>query len=98
MSCQGTIANWCPMQDTFAENSALGAGADDFSIVISTLRVTPGQHKIAFRGFAIFVIVITIVMLVNIPTVRVTAFVPVVQTVMCITDLLTAAFLQAALR
>jgi len=83
------------MQDTSVENSALGAGADDFPIVISTMPATPGQHKVAFRGFAIFVVVITIVMLANIPTVRVGAFVAVVQIVMCVTDLLTAAFLFA---
>ena len=83
------------MQDTSVENSALGAGADDYPIVISTMPATSGQHKIAFSGFAIFVVVVTIVMLADIPTVHVNAVVPVVQTVMCLTDLLTAAFLFA---
>jgi two-component sensor histidine kinase len=83
------------MQDTSVENSALGAGADDFPIVISTMPATSGQHKIAFSGFAIFVVVVTIVMLANIPTVHANAVVPVVQTVMCLTDLMTAAFLFA---
>src|SRR5690242_13710227 len=83
------------MRDNSVDNSALGARTDDFPIVISTLPAAPGQHKIAFRGFAIFVVVITIVALANIPTGRVEALLPVVQIVMCVTDLLTAAFLFA---
>jgi len=70
-----------------------GAGADDFPIVISTMPANARQHKIAFRGFAIFVIVVAILMPANIRIARVDAFVPVTQTIMCIADLLTAAFL-----
>ena len=95
MTCRGNIANWGPMQDTSVENSAPGASADVFPIVISTMPATPGQHKVAFRGFATFVVVITTVMLANIPTVHVNAVVPVVQIVMSVTGLLTAAFLFA---
>ena len=72
-----------------------GAGADDFPIVITTMPANARQYKIAFRGFAILLVVVGIVMLANIRVARVDAFVSVTQIVMCITDLLTAAFLFA---
>jgi two-component sensor histidine kinase len=53
------------------------------------------QYKIAFRGFTILVVVVAILMLPNIQTVRVDAVIPVLQTVMCLADLLTAVFLFA---
>ena len=71
-----------------------GAGADDFPILISTMPANTRQHKVAFRGFAIFVIVVAVVMLANIQTARVDEFVPVIQTMMGIADLLTAVFLS----
>jgi hypothetical protein len=83
------------MQKTSVGDLGFGAGSDDFPIVITTLPANTQQHKIAFRGFAILVVVVAIVMLANIQTARVDAFVPVTQTMMCITDLLTAAFLFA---
>ena len=83
------------MQDTSVDNPAPGAGADDFPIVITTMPATARQHQIAFRGFAICVVVVAILMLPNIQTVRVGAVIPIVQTVMCLADLLTAAFLFA---
>jgi hypothetical protein len=45
------------MQDTSVDNSGLGAGADDFPIVITTVPATARRHQIAFRGFAICVVV-----------------------------------------
>jgi two-component sensor histidine kinase len=83
------------MQNTSVVNQGASTDAGVFPIAITTMPAAAGQHKIAFRGFAIFVVVVAIVMLTNIQTARVDAFVPVVQTVMCITDLLTAAFLFA---
>ena len=82
------------MQKTSVGNR-VGSDADDFPIVITTMPANARQHRIAFRGFAILVVVVAIVMLANIQTARVDAFVPVVQTMMCIADLLTAAFLFA---
>jgi len=72
------------------------AGSDrDFPVAISTMSANARQHKTAFRGFAILVVVVAIVMLANIQLARVDAFIPVTQIVMCIADLLTAAFLFA---
>jgi hypothetical protein len=71
------------------------AGADDFPVVITSMPANPRQHKIAFRGFAISVVAIAILMPTNIQTARIDAFVPVTQTIMCIADFLTAAFLFA---
>jgi PAS domain S-box-containing protein len=84
-----------PVQKTSVGDLGFGAGSDDFPIVITTLPANARQHKIAFCGFAIVVVVVAIVMLANIQTARVDAFVPVIQTMMCIADLLTAAFLFA---
>ncbi len=72
-----------------------GAGADDFPIVIAAMPASAGQHKIAFRGFAIMVVFVAIVTLANIEAVRVEALVPITQTVMSLVWLLTAAFLFA---
>jgi hypothetical protein len=83
------------MQDTSVDNSAPGAGADEFPIVITMKPANARQHQIAFRGFAIGVIVVVILMLPNIQTVHVGAVIPIVQTVMCLADLLTATFLFA---
>ncbi len=83
------------MQKTSVENPSASAGADDFPIVISTRPANARQHTVAFRGFAIVVFVIAVVMPANIETTRVDAFVPVIQTIMCIVGLLTAAFLLA---
>ena len=73
----------------------LGVGADDFPIVISTMPANAGQHKIAFRGFAILVVVVAILMFANLPAARVDVFIPIIQIMMCIADLLTATFLFA---
>ena len=78
---------------TSVGNPGAGAGADDFPIVITALPASARQHKIAFRGFAILVVVVAIVMIANIQTVRVDTLIPAIQIVMCFTDLLTAAFL-----
>ena len=72
------------MQNTSV--GTVGAGADDFPIVITTMPATARQHQIAFRGFAICVVVVAILMLPNIQTVRVDAVIPIVQTVMCLAD------------
>jgi two-component sensor histidine kinase len=75
--------------------SGSGASADDFPIVITGMPANARQHKIAFRGFAILVVVVAIVTLANIQAVRVEALVPITQIVMSVVWLLTAAFLLA---
>jgi two-component sensor histidine kinase len=71
-------------------------GADDFPIVITTMPAKARHYKIAFGGF-IILMVVTVIMLpfATIQLPRVDAFLPVIQTVMCIVDLLTAGFLFA---
>ena len=80
---------------TSVGNLGAGASADDFPIVITAMPANARQYKIAFRCFAILVVVVAIVMLANIQTVRVDALMPAIQIVMCLADLLTAAFLFA---
>jgi len=83
------------MQKTFTGDLDAGAGADDFPIVITAMPANARHHKIAFRGFAILVVVVAIMMVTNIPVAHVYSFVPIVQIVMCVANLLTAAFLFA---
>jgi two-component sensor histidine kinase len=66
---------------------------EDFPIVITAMPANARHHKIAFRGFVILVFVVAIVMLANIQMAHVDAFIPITQTMMCITDLLTATVL-----
>ena len=84
------------MPNTFVDESPADAGADDFPIVITTMPANARHYKIAFGGFIILMVVIAILMpfaTIQLPSVD--AFLPVTQTVMCIVDLLTAAFLFA---
>src|SRR5262249_1054775 len=72
---------------------------DDFPIVITALPATARGYKIASGGFILLVVALALIMpfaTVQLP--RVDAFVPVIQTVMCMTDLLTAALLFAYYR
>jgi two-component sensor histidine kinase len=87
------------MQNTSVDESPADAGADDFPIVITTMPAKARHYKIAFGGF-IILMVVTVIMLpfATIQLPRVDAFLPVIQTVMCIVDLMTAAFLFAQYR
>jgi PAS domain S-box-containing protein len=68
----------------------------DFPLVIATTPVTARQRKIAFSALAILVVILAATIpFANIELARVDAFVPVVQTVMFISDLLAAVFLFA---
>jgi two-component sensor histidine kinase len=83
-------------QKTSVGNLETGAGADEFPVVIATMPANARQRKTAFRGFALLVVVVAIVMpFANIQLARVDAFIPVIQTMMSIAGLLTAAFLFA---
>src|SRR5215469_4921780 len=84
------------MQKTFTGNVDAGAGADDFPIAISTAPANARQQKTAFRSFAILVVALAIMMpFANVQLARVDVFLPVTQIMMCLADLLTAAFLFA---
>src|SRR5262245_8047848 len=75
----------------------LSAGTrDDFPVVITTMPANARHYQIASGGFVILVALVAIVMpFANIPLRRVDAFIPVIQTVICVADLLTATFLFA---
>jgi two-component sensor histidine kinase len=87
------------MQNTRVDNSGVGVGTDDFPIAITMMPANAGHHKIAFGGFVIAVVTLAIMTpfaAIRLP--RVDAFIPVIQTVTCIADLLTAALLFAYYR
>jgi two-component sensor histidine kinase len=81
--------------NTSVGNPLAGPGADDFPIVITTMPASARQHKIAVRGFAFSMVVIVLVTFANIPLAPIDAFVPVIEVVICLASLLTAAFLFA---
>jgi PAS domain S-box-containing protein len=75
----------------------LSAGSrDDFPVVITSMPANNRDYKIAYGGFIILLAGAAIVMpFANVPLPRVHAFIPVIQIVICVADLLTATFLFA---
>jgi PAS domain S-box-containing protein len=68
----------------------------EFPVVIAAMPANAQQRKIAFGALAILVVLIALTIpFAKIELARVDAFVPVVQTVMCVAHLLTAVFLFA---
>ena len=76
---------------------ALPAGAaQDLPIAIAAMPISARERKIAFGVIGMLAAIDAIVApFANVPLARVDAFIPVVQTVMCVIDLLTAALLFA---
>ena len=76
-----------------------GLGADshhDFPIAIATMAASARQRKFSIGAFIVLVITIAVTMpFANVRLPHVDAFVPVIQTVMCVADLLTAVLLFA---
>jgi two-component sensor histidine kinase len=69
---------------------------DDFPLVVATMPANARQRRIALGGFVLMAVVVAITLpFGNVELARVDAFVPVIQTVMCVADLLTATFLFA---
>ena len=69
---------------------------DEFPIAIATMPASDRQRKIAFGALVVLFAVIAITIpIANIQLTRVNAFVPVIQTVMCLADLLAAVLLFA---
>jgi len=82
------------MQKLFIDAAADAGSGHDFPIVINTMPAGSRHYKIAYSGFIILVIFLAIMMpFATIQLPRVDAFTPVIQTVMCIVDLLTATLL-----
>jgi PAS domain S-box-containing protein len=72
------------------------ADVHDFPIVIATMPATARQRKAAFGAFIVLVAFVAVTIpFANVQLAHVEAFVPVIQTVMCVADLLTAALLFA---
>ena len=68
----------------------------NFPLVIATTPATVQQRKIALSALAVLGVILAVTIpFANIELARVDAFVPVVQTVMCVSDLLAAVFLFA---
>jgi PAS domain S-box-containing protein len=68
----------------------------DFPIVIATMPATARQRRTAFAAFIILAVFIAVTLpFANVRLERINAFVPAIQTAMCIADLLTAALLFA---
>src|SRR5215472_6343787 len=83
------------MSESVAGNLTRGSD-QDFPIAIATMRATGRQGKIALFAFLLLALLIAITLpFANIQLARVDAFVPVIQTVMCLADFLTAMFLFA---
>jgi signal transduction histidine kinase len=81
------------MQESTVENLARGS-RQDFPITIATMQATARQRKVAWFGFLLLAVFIAITLpFANIRLTRVDAFVPVIQTVICLAHFLTAMFL-----
>jgi PAS domain S-box-containing protein len=80
-------------------DETVGGGGDDFPVVITTTPANARHYKIASGGFIVLVVVLAIMLpIATVQLPAVDAFIPVIQTVMCAADLLTAALLFAQYR
>ena len=69
---------------------------NEFPLVVATMPANARQRRIALGGIVIMAVVVAITLpFANIERTRVDAFAPVIQTIMCVADLLTATFLFA---
>jgi signal transduction histidine kinase len=67
---------------------------ESFPIVVATIPASADHRRIAIGVVILFVVVtVTLAPFANVQLARLDAFVPVIQTVMCVTDLITAALL-----
>ena len=84
------------MQESIVGNLVRSSRQNVFPITIATMRATTRQRKIAWFGFLLLVVCIAITLpFANIQLARVNAFVPVIQTIICLANFLTAMFLFA---
>ena len=69
---------------------------NEFPLVVATMPANARQRRIALGGIVIMAVVVAITLpFANVERTRVDAFAPVIQTIMCVADLLTATFLFA---
>jgi len=83
------------MPNTPVEPLPAGSG-QDLPIVIAAMSISARERRIAFGVIVVLAIIDVITVLFgNVQLARVDAFIPVIQTVMCVVDLVTAALLFA---
>ena len=83
------------MPNTLVEPLPAGSG-QDLPIVIAAMSISARERRIAFGVIVVLAIIDVITVLFgNVQLARVDAFIPVIQTVMCVVDLVTAALLFA---
>jgi Membrane-associated sensor, integral membrane domain len=81
---------------TVVESLPADSGQDHLPVVIAAMPISARERRIAFSVIGMLAAIDAIVApFANVPLTRVDAFIPVVQTVMCVIDLLTAALLFA---
>jgi signal transduction histidine kinase len=81
---------------TAVEVLPAGSGEGNLPVVIAAMSISARERRIAFGVIVVLAIIDVITILFgNIHLDRVDAFIPVIQTVMCVVDLLTAALLFA---
>ena len=87
----------CPaVPKTAVEVLPAGSGEGNLPIVIAAMSISARERRIAFGVIVVLAIIDVITVLFgNIHLARVDTFIPVIQTVMCVVDLVTAALLFA---
>jgi signal transduction histidine kinase len=81
---------------TAVESLPTGSGQDHLPVAIAAMPISARERKIAFGVIGMLAAIdVMVAPFANVPLARVDAFIPVVQTVMCVIDLLTAALLFA---
>ena len=90
-AAKGKGLNLCG-RELFKAQSLTSPG--DFPTVIANMPITAQERRMAL-GFIIFLFIVLMIAgpFARVPAVRVDAFIPVIQTVMCIIDLITAGLL-----
>ena len=83
------------MKTSDVEESAYGRGKD-FPIVIASMPASTRERRFAFGVIVLLLVTFLIIApFARVPLARVDAFIPVIQTVLCVADLITAALLFA---
>src|SRR5215475_11041209 len=86
-------SQWASMQKSSIDDLSASTG-DHFPVVTTDMPANARHYKIVYGGFIILLVLVAIVTpLANVPLRRVDAFHPVIQTLICVTNLLTATIL-----
>lgn len=81
---------------TSVRDGAVQNAPQDFPVIVATMPSSPRERRFALGVIVLLAVVAAIITpFASIPAGRVDAFIPVIQTVMCVADLITAALLFA---